>query len=176
LFVNVRHVVYGLSLITKFKNVGKWKFFLIFGLTDETYALLTGCTVPEQSEPGTFYGTITLFDYLYWISGSLTGAIAGTLLPFSFEGVDFALTALFAVLLIDQLRATKDMLPCAIGLCVTTAAIVLSKLHVLDARHILLSALSAGIAVLILFRGRNGFSSEKVEESPGSNTKSDLEG
>lgn len=153
LFVNIRHIVYGLSLITKFKNVGKWKPFLAFALTDETYALLTGINLPEHANPGTFYGIIALLDYLYWILGGVIGAVAGTLLPFSFEGVDFALTSLFAVLLINQLKATKDIIPTAIGIAVTLAAIMLSKFGIMNSNQILIAALSGGIAVLILLRG-----------------------
>ncbi len=153
LFVNIRHIVYGLSLITKFKNVGKWKPFLAFALTDETYALLTGINLPEHANPGTFYGIIALLDYLYWILGGVIGAVAGTLLPFSFEGVDFALTSLFAVLLINQLKATKDIIPAAIGIAVTLAAIMLSKFGIMNSNQILIAALSGGIAVLILLRG-----------------------
>ena len=67
LLVNIRHIVYGLSLITRFKNVGAWKPYLIFALTDETYSLLTNCTVPEGANAGAFYGTIALLDHLYWI-------------------------------------------------------------------------------------------------------------
>lgn len=153
LFVNIRHIVYGLSLITKFKNVGKWKPFLAFALTDETYALLTGINLPEHANPGTFYGIIALLDYLYWILGGVIGAVAGTLLPFSFEGVDFALTSLFAVLLINQLKAAKDIIPAAIGIAVTLAAIMLSKFGIMNSNQILIAALSGGIAVLILLRG-----------------------
>jgi 4-azaleucine resistance transporter AzlC len=69
LFVNIRHIVYGLSLITKFKQVGKWKPYLVFSLTDETYALLTSTEVPPRADPGFFYGMIALLDQCYWILG-----------------------------------------------------------------------------------------------------------
>ncbi|AEE16043.1 AzlC family ABC transporter permease [Treponema brennaborense] len=143
LFLNIRHIVYGLSLITPFKDTGKWKPYLIFALTDETYALMTGCSVPKGAEPGPFYGFIALLDHSYWILGSCIGALAGTLIPFSFEGVDFALTALFAVLLIDQLRKTRDVVPPLVGAAATVFAILF-----VPARHILVTALAAGVTVL----------------------------
>ena len=93
LLLNIRHIVYGLSLITPFKETGKWKPYLIFALTDETYALMTSCSVPDGVNPGKFYGAIALMDHSYWILGSFIGAVAGTLIPFSIDGVDFALTA-----------------------------------------------------------------------------------
>lgn len=147
LLLNIRHIVYGLSLITPFKEAGRWKPYLIFALTDETYALLTSCPVPRGVRPGAFYGAIALLDHLYWIAGSLIGAVAGTLIPFSFEGVDFALTALFAVLLIDQVKKSKDFVPPLVGIAVTVAAVLL-----VPSDYVLLAALSAGVAVLTLIR------------------------
>ncbi len=151
--INIRHIVYGLSLITKFKGTGKWKPFLIFGLTDETYALETSCTVPENADRGSYYGVITLLDYIYWITGSTIGAIAGSLIPFSFAGVDFALTALFAVMLINQIKASHDVIPPLIGCLTTVTAVILSRLGYLPGEHILIVALALGIAAIIIVRG-----------------------
>ncbi|MBR7064200.1 MAG: AzlC family ABC transporter permease [Treponema sp.] len=152
LFVNIRHIVYGLSLLEKFSGVGKWKPYLIFALTDETYSLMVNCDVPENYNAGTFYGTIAFLDHIYWITGGIIGAIAGTLLPFSFKGVDFALTALFIVLLIEQLEKSKDFLPPLIGSCSTIMAIALFKKNVLLESNILILAISMSIAFLIILR------------------------
>lgn len=149
LLVNIRHIVYGLSLITPFKNVGKWKPYLIFSLTDETYALLTGVTVPSGADSGTFYGYIAMLDQFYWIVGGLIGAVAGELLPFSLEGVDFALTALFIVLLIDQLKRTKDYIPAIIGFCCSVVALVF-----FGSNNMLIASLCFSLVVLVLARGR----------------------
>lgn len=148
LMVNIRHIVYGISLTEKFKTVGRWKPYLIFSLTDETYALLTGVTVPKNMNPGAFYGSIAVMNHLYWIIGSLVGAIAGEMIPFSFVGVDFALTALFAVLLIDQLRRSKDYVPAIIGGCCAAGALIL-----IGPGNMLIAALTGSIAVLMLIRG-----------------------
>lgn len=147
LLLNIRHIVYGLSLITPFKDTGKWKPYLIFALTDETYALMTSCPLPRGVPAGSFYGAIAVLDHLYWIAGSLIGAVAGTLIPFSFAGVDFALTALFAVLLIDQVKKSKDMVPPIIGFVVTIGAILL-----VPSDYVLLASLAAGVAILMLVR------------------------
>lgn len=149
LMVNIRHIVYGLSLIEKFRGVGKWKAYLVFSLTDETYAILTGVKAPDNIKPGSFYGTIALLDQSYWILGSVVGALAGELIPFSFAGIDFALTALFVVLLMDQLTRTRDMLPAAIGLLCAVAALAL-----FGPGQMLIAALCGGLAILILVRGR----------------------
>lgn len=148
LMVNIRHIVYGLSLIEKFKAVGKWKPYLVFSLTDETYALLTGVKVPDNVAPGPFFGAIALLDQSYWVAGSLIGALAGQFIPFSFRGIDFALTALFAVLLIDQIRASKDIVPAAIGIGSGILAVAL-----VGPSNMLIASLAGALAVLILVRG-----------------------
>ncbi len=160
-FVNIRHIFYGLSLISKFKNVGKIRYFLMFALTDETYALLTGVNVPEDADAGEYYGTIALFDWLYWITGSVIGALMGTLIPYDFAGVDFALTALFVVLLINQIKASHDILPPLTGICTALAAIILFRLGILPAQHILLTAIALGLFVLTVMRSRKFHEAEK---------------
>jgi 4-azaleucine resistance transporter AzlC len=150
LAVNIRHIVYGLSLIERFKVAGKWKGYLVFSLTDETYALLTGVKVPENVRPSSFYASVALLDQSYWVIGSVIGALAGSLIPFSFAGIDFALTALFAVLLIDQLARTKDFVPAIIGIACSTVA-----LAVVGPKNMLIAALASSLAVLALVKGRN---------------------
>ena len=147
LLLNIRHIVYGLSLISPFKETGKWKPYLIFALTDETYALMTSCPLQKGISAGTFYGSIALLNHSYWILGSIIGAVAGTLIPFSFEGVDFALTSLFAVLLIDQIKKSKDLIPPIIGVIVTFLAILF-----VPSDYILLTALAIGVVTLTLIK------------------------
>jgi 4-azaleucine resistance transporter AzlC len=149
LMVNIRHIVYGLSLIEQFKNVGRWKAYLIFSLTDETYALLTGVKVPANTRNGDFFGSIALLNQLYWLTGSVIGALAGMYIPFNFAGIDFALTALFAVLLIDQLRRTKDFIPAVIGI---SCAVI--SLAAAGPSKMLIAALASSLVFLILIRGR----------------------
>lgn len=148
LMVNIRHIVYGLSLMEKFKTVGRWKPYLVFALTDETYALLTGITPPPSVNPGSFYGSIALLNQLYWISGSLIGSLAGSLIPFSFAGVDFALTALFTVLLMDQLRRGGNSIPALIGGLSAVGALI-----VVGPGNMLIASLACAMAALTLFRG-----------------------
>lgn len=156
LLLNIRHIVYGLSLIEKFKNTGKWKPYLVFALTDETYALMTTTTCPEGQKPGRFYGTIALLDQSYWVLGSVVGAIAGSLIPFDFAGVDFALTTLFAVLLIEQIKSSKDIVPPVIGIFAAVICVVLAKMKVIEVSNILIFSLCIGIACLLLVKTRKG--------------------
>lgn len=108
LFINSRHMFYGLSYIDKFRQ-GGWRYpFMIFGLTDETYSVNTsfGSTPHDVDEPkARFY--ISVFDHAYWIGGSVIGSLSGQAIPIDFTGVDFSMTALFIVIFIDLVRSQK---------------------------------------------------------------------
>ena len=104
LFLNIRHIVYGLPLINQFRECKRFKPYLIFALTDETFSLLTTTTPPPDIPVEDYFVTISLLDQLYWVAGSTIGALAGVMIPFDTTGVDFALTALFAVLCIEQIK------------------------------------------------------------------------
>ena len=160
--VGIRHIFYGLSLLTKFKGVGKWKAFLIYALTDETYAVLCSVDAPAGKKPGPFYSAIAAMDLFYWTLGAIIGGVAGSLINFSFEGVDFALTALFCVILTEQILASKDFLPPAIGIASSVAAAVLERLGILPQGNMLLLSLSVGITALALAKNLS-----KPKTAPG---------
>ncbi|MDR2479903.1 MAG: AzlC family ABC transporter permease [Treponema sp.] len=114
LVVNARHIAYGLSMIKRFKHAGPLRYYLVFGLTDETFALLSSLPdnggqggPPDSAGRTRFMFFVTALNQLYWVTGSLTGAIAGSLLPFSTEGIGFALTALFVVLMVEQILRVR---------------------------------------------------------------------
>jgi 4-azaleucine resistance transporter AzlC len=147
--LNIRHCVYGLSLLEPFRAVGKWKGYVIFALSDETYALMCAHQKPAGVSAGSFYGLIALLDHLYWIFGCVLGAILGETVPFSFRGVDFALTALFAVLLLEQIKKTKTLVPPLIGIVASALALVLAP-----DEHFLLVSLALALTLLGILKGR----------------------
>ncbi|MCQ2525157.1 MAG: AzlC family ABC transporter permease [Lachnospiraceae bacterium] len=103
LFVNSRHLFYGLSFVESFKKI-KQMPYMIFGLTDETYSVLCGCKNEDPDEKNReAWFWITILDQSYWVIGSVLGALLGEFLPFDFTGIDFAMTALFVVILIEQM-------------------------------------------------------------------------
>ena len=116
IMVNIRHVFYGLSLLERFQNMGKKKLYMIFSLTDETYSLFFITKVPKDVDEDKFMFAIALLDQLYWITGSAIGAIAGSLIPFDATGIDFAMTALFVVIFVEQWLTTKNHIPALTGL------------------------------------------------------------
>jgi len=151
LLINFRHLVYGLSMLEKFRGMGWRKFYMIFSLTDETYALLAGTPAPVGVDPKNFYFSVAVLDHLYWIAGSVIGAVAGKLLEgkISIEGIDFAMTALFIVIAVDQWRAYPRHLPALLGAGCTLACLVL-----IGAENMLLPALGLIVVLLLVLRAR----------------------
>ncbi len=125
LIINFRHLVYGLSMLEKFKGMGWRKLYMIFSLTDETYALLAGVEAPEGVDGKGFNFTIAVLDHLYWIAGSLIGAVAGALITINTEGIDFAMTALFLVIAVEQWQSNERHAPVYLGAAGTLACLLL---------------------------------------------------
>lgn len=120
LAVNARHLFYGISMVDKYKDTGIKKGYLIFALTDETYSLV--CDT-DQGPEYCFY--VSLLDQIYWVSGTLAGAVLGSRLTFSTEGIDFALTALFLTVFLDQWLKNKDHFPAITGVLSSVACLML---------------------------------------------------
>ena len=116
LLVNSRHIFYGISLIEKFRNFGLWKYYLIYSLTDENYSLHCSAKMEEgMDEKWTYIFTATL-TLLYWTVSCVLGSLIGTLITIDMTGVDFALTALFVTILLDQLKDAVSRLPAVVAM------------------------------------------------------------
>ena len=124
IFINIRQSFYGLSVLKKFKNTKNLKPYLIFGLTDETYALLTSIKEDESLNKKYYYFYLTLLNQSYWVSGTFLGAIFGSFIKFDTKGLDFSLTALFVVLAIEQYKSNKNIIPFIIGSGVSILAFI----------------------------------------------------
>ena len=115
LFINGRHLFYGLSFIEKFRNMGNFYPYMIFSLTDETYSVLCGLKVPEGMSEKRISFMVALFDHCYWIIGSVLGGIIGQLITFDTTGIDFSMTALFVVIVLNQWLESKEHRPAIFG-------------------------------------------------------------
>lgn len=115
LMVNARHLFYGISMLDKYKNTGKLKPYLIFGMCDETFSIVCSAEPPKGIDRSWFYFFITLLNYVYWVVGSAIGALLGSLITFNTKGLDFVLTALFVVIFVGQWKSQKDHKPSVIG-------------------------------------------------------------
>lgn len=125
LMVNVRHLFYGISMIDKYRDTGKIKPYLIFALTDETYSLVCGETFDiAEKDKNKYYFFVSLFNHIYWIMGTLLGTLAGDVVKFNSEGIEFALTALFITIFIEQWLSSKQHIPALIGVCVSVISLI----------------------------------------------------
>lgn len=149
LMINFRHLVYGLSMLEKFRGMGARKFYMIFSLTDETYALLSSAKVPQGVDEHRYYFAVAMLDHSYWIMGSVLGSILGSALGFDTTGVDFAMTALFLVIAVGQWKKAGSHLPALLG-----AAATLLSLLVVGADDMLLPALGMIVILLTVLRKR----------------------
>ena len=147
LMINFRHLVYGLSMLEKFRGMGKRKLYMIFSLTDETYALLSAAKAPEGVDEHDYYFTISVMNQSYWIAGSVLGAALGAALGFDTTGVDFAMTALFVVIFIEQWMERRNRIPELIGV-----AVAVISLLVFGANNFVLPAMLAIVALLFVGR------------------------
>jgi len=146
LMVNARHLFYGISMLEKYKNTGRKKPYLIFALTDETYSLV--CNDHPDIPAGkrnSYYLFVSLFNQIYWVAGSVLGAAAGSLISFNSEGIDFALTALFVTVFLEQWLSTKKHTPALIGVGVSVICLV-----IFGSEQFLIPAM-LGIFVLLCF-------------------------
>ena len=102
LMIQARHLFYGITMLDKFKGLGWKKFYLIFGMCDETFSINCAAEIPEGIDRGWFYFWVTLLDRLYWISGATIGGLLGNLIHFDTKGLDFVMTAMFVVIFMEQ--------------------------------------------------------------------------
>ena len=143
LLLNLRHVFYGLTMLGRYRNLGNWRFYAVFGLTDETFSLLAGG--PPQPKDRSWVLGLTALNQFWWVLGSVLGALIGRSLPFSTAGLAFSLTALFAVLLIEQL--SRGFRPAALAGAVAAAMVCLL---LLPGKYFLIAAMSLSALVLSL--------------------------
>ena len=147
--LNFRHFFYGLSMVSRYQGVGKRKLYLAFALSDETYAILAGALPPAQVDPADYYFAVSLLDQCYWVAGSLIGATVGQLITFDTTGVDFAMTALFVVLAVEQWKSARRHAPALFGVCCGVVCLL-----IFGPDLFLIPALAAIVALLLLFRRR----------------------
>lgn len=151
LIVNARHLFYGVSVLDTYKNAGKYKLYMIFGLCDETFSLVCSTEPPEGADRSLFMFFITLLDHFYWVTGSVLGGVIGSFITFDIKGLDFVLTALFVVIFLGQWKTQKNHLPAVIGVVSTAACLLL-----LGPANFIIPSMLLIVAVLTVFRRKLG--------------------
>lgn len=155
--VNARHLFYGISMVDKYKEqsgVVK-RHFLFWTLTDETYSLVCSEEPERSGNPSTYYFYVSIFDYSYWVLGSVIGSLLGEVLPFSTEGIDFSLTALFLTVFVEQWLTTKNHLAAIVGVVSSVLCLIL-----FGSDKFLIPAMVLIAGSLILLRKKEGITNE----------------
>lgn len=126
LMVNARHIFYGISMLEKYRSTGNIKPYLIFGLTDETYSLVcTDSLDVADGQKKNYFLFVTLLNHSYWITGSLIGAVIGSLITFNTAGIDFALTALFISVFVEQWLNSKKHFAAIAGILSSIISLII---------------------------------------------------
>lgn len=148
LMINARHLFYSISMIGRYRDAGHAKNYLIFALTDETYALLSGDLPCPEEQKNSFCLLVSLFNHSYWILGTALGSLFASALPFDTSGVEFSMTALFLASFTEQMGKPENRFSGAVGLTVTLVSLLIFG------RDLFLIPAMAVILLLLLIRGR----------------------
>lgn len=149
LMVNARHLFYGIAMLDKYRSVPGWKrWYLIFGMCDESFSINCAAQAPEGVDRGWFYFFVTLLNQCYWVCGATLGGIFGSLLDFNLEGLEFVMTALLTVLFLEQLLKEKDHTSALLGVGMSLLCLVL-----FGSSDFIIPAMLAILGGLTLLRG-----------------------
>ena len=146
LMVNARHIFYGLSMLDRLKGAGRFKPYVIFALCDETFSILCSTDIPENVDRGFFMFFVAFLNRWYWIIGSVCGAFIGNLVTFNTQGLDFALTALFVVIFLNQWCKPANRPSSLIGIGCSLLCLI-----TFGAEHFVIPAMALMLGVFALF-------------------------
>ena len=146
--VNIRHLFYGVAMLDRYQRTGKYKSYLIYALTDETFSLVCSPKLPPNVPFAPYAFWVSLLDQLYWVAGSVAGAWAGSAIPFNTTGIDFSMTALFVVIFVEQWEKTREHRPALLGLGLSLVCLAL-----FGSSSFLIPAMIGITAALLLWRG-----------------------
>ena len=147
LMIQARHLFYGLTMLQRYRGYGLRSAYMIFAMSDETFSITCSAEPPEGVDKGWFMFFITLLDQIYWVASAAMGAALGSVLPFSTEGVDFVMTAMFVVIFLNQWEKEKQHASAIIGI-----AAPLVCLRICGSGSFLIPSMVCILAALLLFR------------------------
>ena len=124
LMIQARHLFYGIAMLDKFRGTGFKKLYLIFGMCDESFSINCSAEIPQGIDRGWFMFFVTLFNQFYWVAGATLGGLAGQLITFNTEGLEFVMTAMFVVIFIEQWLKEKRHYTALIGVLASAVCLV----------------------------------------------------
>lgn len=149
IMVNARHLFYSIAMIRHYKNAGRYKPYLIFALTDETYSLLSDGKTPEGGDPDLYRFLVSAFNQSYWVCGCVLGNCLGPILSFSTKGIEFSMTALFVASFVEQWLTSAKHIPALVGLGCTLLCLL-----IFGAENFLIPAMLLITLLLLLLQKR----------------------
>lgn len=149
LMINARHLFYGISMLDKFKGSGWKKYYLIFGMCDESFSINYTADIPKDVDKGWFMFFVTLLNHFYWVFGATLGGIFGSLIHFNTEGLEFVMTAMFIVIFMEQWFKDAKHTSALLGLGISAFCLIL-----FGAENFIIPAMAAILCVLTLLRKR----------------------
>lgn len=158
LFLNARHIFYGIGFVDRFRKIGGWKYpYMALAMTDETYSILCSVNYPENvdSDQVAFY--VELFCHLIWIGASVLGSLIGQLFPWNMKGIEFSATAFFVTVVVEQWRQSASKIP-----AITGFISAIGFYFILGANNFILPALSVSTVVLALMKDRMTLKEEGI--------------
>ena len=155
LMINARHLFYGISMLDKFKGTGAKKPYLIFGMCDESFSINYSADSPEGVDKGWFMFFVTLLNQFYWVTGATLGGIFGGFIKFDTTGLDFAMTALFVVIFLEQWLKEKNHINAVLGIVLAVICLV-----IFGPENFMIPSMISILTALTLLRG----TLEKKEE------------
>lgn len=148
LMIQARHLFYGIAMLDKYKGLGWKRYYLIFGMCDESFSINYTAQVPQGVDRGWFMFFVTLLNQAYWVLGATLGGLLGSLISFNTEGLDFVMTAMFVVIFLEQWLKDKDHTSALVGLAASAACLVF-----FGPDDFIIPAMLAILGVLTLLRG-----------------------
>ncbi|MGI6019645.1 MAG: AzlC family ABC transporter permease [Marvinbryantia sp.] len=147
LMIQARHLFYGIAMLDKFKETGWKRWYLIFGMCDESFSINYSAQIPVDVDKGWFMFFVTLLNHIYWVSGATIGALLGSFLHFDTEGIDFVMTAMFTVIFLEQLLKEKKHYTAVIGVSASIFCLL-----VFGANSFMVPTMLCILVLLTLFR------------------------
>ena len=125
LMINARHIFYGISMLDKYRSTGRKRFYLIFGMCDESFSINCSAKIPDGVDHGLFMLFVTLLNHIYWVAGATLGGIFGSLISFDTTGLDFVMCAMFVVIFLEQWKKDERHLPALLGIGLSALCLVI---------------------------------------------------
>lgn len=147
LMINARHIFYGISMLDKYRGTGLKKFYLIYGMCDESFSVNYTAKIPEDVDKGWFMFFVNLLNQIYWVAGATIGGILGGVIAFNTNGIEFVMTAMFVVIFLEQWLKEKNHIPPILGLVISVVSLIL-----FGADKFIIPSMASMLIILTLLR------------------------